>query len=73
MMTTITIKEILNQISKLEDDKKIQVMERILKMLKKEEKAQNSKTKLKNLKGLGADIWRDVDIDKYVERERQWD
>lgn len=72
-MTTITIKEILNQISKLEDDKKIQVMERILKMLKKEEKAQNSKTKLKNLKGLGADIWRDVDIDKYVERERQWD
>jgi hypothetical protein len=72
-MTTTTIKEILNQISKLEDDKKIQVMERILKMLKKEEKAQNSKTKLKNLKGLGADIWRDVDIDKYVERERQWD
>ncbi|MBS3772466.1 MAG: hypothetical protein KGY69_19600 [Bacteroidales bacterium] len=72
-MTTITIKEILNQISKLEDDKKIQVMERILKMLKKEEKTQNSKPKLKNLKGLGADIWRDIDIDKYVERERQWD
>ena len=73
MMTTITIKEILHQISKLEDDKKIQVMERILKMLKKEEKIQNSKPKLNYLRGLGADIWRDVDIDKYVEREREWD
>jgi len=72
-MKTITIKEILNQISKLEDDKKIQVMERILKMLKKEEKTQNIKPELKNLKGLGVDIWRDVDIDKYVEREREWD
>mgnify|MGYP000311812310 CR=1 FL=1 len=72
-MTTITIKEILNQISKLEDYKKIQVMERILKMLKKEEKVQNTKPKLKNLKGLGADIWSEVNIDKYIERERQWD
>ena len=72
-MRTITIKEILNQISKLDDDKKIQVMERIVQMLKKEEKPQNSKTQLNNLKGVGADIWRDVDIDKYVEREREWD
>ena len=72
-MRTITIKEILNQISKLDDDKKIQVMERIVQMLKKEEKPQNSKTQLNHLKGLGADIWRDIDINKYVERERERD
>ena len=72
-MRTITIKEILHQISQLEDDEKIQVMERIVQMLKKEEKPQNSKFKLNNLKGLGADIWRDIDIDRYVEREREWD
>lgn len=26
---------------------------------------------LKNLKGLGKEIWKDIDVDKYVKKERK--
>ncbi len=26
---------------------------------------------LKNLKGLGKDIWKDIDVDEYIKKERE--
>jgi hypothetical protein len=31
------------------------------------------KVKLSDLKGLGKNVWKDVNIEKYIESERQWD
>ena len=33
----------------------------------------NKKVKLSDLKGLGNNIWKNINIDKYIESERQWD
>ena len=31
------------------------------------------KVKLSDLKGLGKNVWKGVNIEKYIESERQWD
>ena len=31
------------------------------------------KVKLSDLKGLGKNVWKDVNVEKYIESERQWD
>lgn len=35
-------------------------------------KTSEPKTGITSLEGLGAEIWRDVDIDEFVRKERQW-
>ena len=69
------VKDILSQIKKLDYETRIELMEEIVNLLKanKIEKERRSETRLTDLNELGSEIWRDVNIDQYVERERQWD
>ena len=34
---------------------------------------QEKQLKLSSINGLGAEIWKGIDIDKYIENERQWE
>ena len=72
MDTSIRISEILSQISSLDYETKIQVAEKILKMIRKKE-VKKDEIKLSDLKGLGPEIWQNLDIDNYINSERQWD
>jgi len=36
-------------------------------------KKRKSKIKLTDLKGLGKNLWKDIDVEKHIESERQWD
>ena len=72
MDTSIRISKILSQISSLDYETKIQVAEKILQMIRKKE-VKKEEIKLSDLKGLGTEIWQNMDIDSYINSERQWD
>jgi len=73
MDQTININQIVNDIEKLDYNDKINVMSRIVNLLKREEKS-NQSYSITQLKGLGKNIWRKTDIASYIEEEREsWD
>ena len=73
MERTIKIDEIVNQIGEMDYNDKINIMSRIVGLLKHEKK-NNRLYSITQLKGLGKDIWQKTDIPTYVESEREsWD
>ncbi len=73
--STPNINNLLEIISHLDYDEKITMMESIIIMIKKESGVSTPKikTKLSDLKGLGAEIWKDTDVEKYLQDERRWE
>ncbi len=69
---TINIDNILSQVRQLDYLDKINLLEKVISLIK-EENMVKEQVKLTSISGLGSEIWKDVDIDKYVENERQWD
>lgn len=73
METTISIDQIINEIEKLDYRDKINLMSRIVNLLKREENYLQA-TSVLQLKGLGKNIWKSNDVASYVLAERQsWD
>ena len=73
MERTININQIVNEIEKLDYNDKINVMSRIVNLLKRADKSQQAYS-ITRLKGLGKNIWQKTDIDSYVVSEREsWD
>lgn len=73
--STPNINNLLEIISHLDYDEKITMMESIIRMIKKESGVSTPtiKRKLSDLKGLGAEIWKDTDVEKYLQNERRWE
>jgi hypothetical protein len=71
MEATANIGQIINLISKLDFEDKINIVESVVSMLKKRESS--TSPKLRELRGLGAEIWTDIDIEEYIQNERQWE
>ena len=70
---TININQIVNEIEKLDYNDKINIMSRIVNLLKREEKSHPAYP-ITKLKGLGKNIWSKTDIASYIEAEREsWD
>lgn len=73
MERTININQIVNEIEKLDYNDKINVISRIINLLKREEKSHQANS-ITRLKGLGKNVWQKTDIDTYVVLEREsWD
>ena len=73
MDSTVNIKQIINEIEKLDYNDKINLMSGIIKLLKREKKA-NKSVSVTQLKGLGKNIWQKTDTDAYMSSEREsWD
>jgi hypothetical protein len=66
------IAEIITRIKRLEPADRLVILKEIAAINEQEEPKKEERHAL-NLKGLGAEIWKDIDIDKYIEEERQWD
>jgi hypothetical protein len=66
------IEEIVARIKRLDSAGRLVVLKEITAISEQEEPKKEERHAL-NLKGLGAEIWKDIDIDKYIEEERQWD
>ncbi len=71
MSKAINFNELLSQVEQMDSSAKLSLLEHIKSLLKKEPKKKN-KISITQLNGLGKEIWKGVDIEKYVENERQW-
>ena len=70
MDSTINIEQIVSEIEKLDYSDKINIMSRIVNLLKREEKDHRGLS-VTQLKGLGKNVWRKTDIASYVSTERK--
>ena len=71
-MSTRTISDILSQIKQLNHLDRINILEKVVSLIKKES-LEEKRVSLSSIGGLGSEIWKETDIDKYIENERQWD
>jgi hypothetical protein len=69
METTININQIVNEIERLDYNDKINILARIVNLLKKEEKT-NKSLSVTRLKGLGKNVWQKADVNTYIATER---
>jgi hypothetical protein len=73
MDSTININQIVNEIEKLDYNDKINIISRIVNLLKREDKPHQASSIIR-LKGLGKNIWQKTDITSYISKEREsWD
>ena len=73
MDSTININKIVKEIEKLEYSDKINIISRIVNLLKREEKA-HQVSSVTQLKGLGKNVWQKTNTDSYISIEREsWD
>jgi hypothetical protein len=73
MDSTLNINQIVNEIERLDYNDKINILSRIINLLKREEKAHKA-FPVTRLKGLGKDVWEKTDTASYVSKEREsWD
>ncbi|MGM0619885.1 MAG: hypothetical protein ACQETJ_02485 [Bacteroidota bacterium] len=73
MDVSIKIDQIVKQVSSLDYNSKIQVAEKIISLLKAPEKKDNQPNKLTDLKGLGTEVWENIDVNDYLQNERSWE
>lgn len=74
MDKAIKVENILSQISKLDHESRLYLMERLIRLLRKQgEETKSGTAHLTELSNLGAEVWQNVNIDKYIQEERQWD
>lgn len=73
MSSTANINNIIHEIESLDYISKINLMSKIVSMLKQPQEKTTS-TNITQLKGLGKEIWKDVNIENYISKEREaWD
>lgn len=74
MEKSAKIEGIMSQVRQLDYETRIYLIERIVRLLKRPAKStRKNKVKLSDLNNKGSEIWQNVNIDKYVQQERQWD
>ena len=72
MPTSLNINDILCQVKRLDKEEPLNLLQRLVLLLRKTEIAKTSSLRLTSLSGLGREIWRNANIDKYIDEERQW-
>ncbi len=70
MAASLKINDILSQVRKLDKEDQLNLLQRMVLLLKKSEEIQ--KLRLSLISGLGSEIWKDMYIDGYVDGEREW-
>jgi len=72
-MSTYIYDEILEQIQLLTPDEQLQLLADITTMLRHQGEPR-PKHSIMELEGLGKEVWQDVDVEKYIDEERDsWD
>jgi len=70
MNAAIKLDRITKEIEELDYNNKINLMGRIVSMLKWSPNSEKL-NKITDLKGLGREIWKNVDIENYIKQERE--
>ena len=72
MSETLNINDILSRLKKMDKTQQNSFLQKLTLLLKNSESNKDVSHRLTSLTGLGSDLWKNLDIDKYVEEERQW-
>jgi len=67
----LKLNKILVQVQKLSKLEQTALLKKISSLINGNEQP-SKQVRLIEISGLGSSLWRDVDIDKYVDEERQW-
>ncbi len=74
MMAATTYKEVLILARQLDVSDRIRLLKALLASIGTEVNPEGSQRSILELKGLGREIWQDIDVDKYIQEERaSWD
>jgi hypothetical protein len=68
-MSTYTYHEILNQVEQLMPDEQRQLLKDIEAILRRQTEPRHRHS-IMELKGLGKEIWEDIDVEEYIRQER---
>lgn len=67
------LNEVLNHVQYLPVDEQLQLVKELESLVREQATVKPSRSLLE-LEGLGAEIWQDVDVQKYIDQERDsWD
>lgn len=72
MAATLNINNILSQVAKLDKEDQLSLLQRIVPLLKRSAKTAGSPLPLSSISGIGSEIWKDINIDNYIDHERRW-
>ena len=66
---------IINNIKVLDYDDKLELLEKLVGLIRRPEHEKIKKGRsLLDLRGLGKEIWKDINVDEYIDKERNsWD
>ena len=74
MDKSVKLKSLITQIEELDNESRMYLLERLTKMLRNKSSVEPSKKRnLSELEGLGSEVWKDVNIDDYIRKMRDWD
>jgi hypothetical protein len=74
MPNSVQVERIINEIKILDYYAKLDILEKLVRLLKEPVKKSKKKYSLLQLEGLGKEIWQDVNVDEYIDQERDsWD
>ena len=62
--------EVLNQVQHLTPDDQLRLVEDLVANIRRQGTARPKKHSIMELKGLGKEIWEGVDVEKYIDEER---
>ena len=71
MSTALNIHDILSKVEKLYKDQQLTLLERLVALIRKDDTPHKS-LKLSKISGIGSKVWKNTNIDDYIEQERQW-
>ncbi|MGD2050485.1 MAG: hypothetical protein PVH03_13360 [Chloroflexota bacterium] len=69
-MAAITYKEVLTLARQLDASDRIRLLKALLASIGTEMDLKGSQRSILELKGLGREIWQDINVDKYIQDER---
>jgi len=64
------LNDILSEVKHLNREEQLTLLERLVAIIRKKQDLPGAK--LSDISGVGADLWQQVNIDKYIESEREW-
>jgi hypothetical protein len=74
MKSIENLEELWPKVEKLGKDEQLMLAEKILSKIHQEFKFKKSKSlALNDLKNLGSEIWKDIDVNQYLNDLRKWD
>jgi hypothetical protein len=71
MPRALNLNNILSEVKKLGKDEQLSLLEKLAQLIRSEGKKKSS-AKISSISGVGSEIWKGVNIDEYLEQERQW-